>query len=586
MFGRSFVMRASKDRSGGPSGLDEERERQIKIAQGEIAVELAAPQTPDADAPELGVENQVAGKPPVISSGSDVPDGEFLDITKLTKEPLPEIYAESFAAIFNKPGNLVMLLVEQGTDKRMVAEVMARLRAQPGGAAVAFMRATADVIRMVVDQGTARVASDVLSESDVEKRAKALLIDAEMRGTSDIHIESRSSKAQVFYRIHGKRISMGDLSLRTFDAIANYLFNWQSQDSSRSGTWQKRSVQDASFAVDLPGGDGEMHVRFHSAPIHPAGNVQVVMRLLRPPKRAGGFRRLEDVLYTPEQKSQIYDMLTGGHGVVLVVGPTNSGKSSSLQSFVEHIREARGLNIKISTIENPVEYEMAGACQMAASEDDFALFMRATLRQDTDVVVVGEIRGEEAAETTKTLILGGHKIITTLHVYEAFSAFTRLIELGIPRALLAMPGFVSGVVYQRLLPVVCPDCSYKLLDAWQQKGLLSDAIKGRLQKVWDHERDVIRLASAGGCERCKFSGYVSRMPIAEVLKPDQKFLELVRNGRDADAKAYWERSLGPRAEWGGSPTALAHAITEMKRGLIDPRDIEAELAPIEIPVNS
>ncbi|SFF31947.1 GspE/PulE family protein [Paracidovorax wautersii] len=582
-----YVMRALQAAGIKRPGLPDERARQVDIARGEIRVESPPPRldASPAEIPELS-QAQPSGEPKVISKQADIPEGEFLDITALEVNPLSAVHAESFAAIINRRGNVVCVLAVEKTSSRMLAEVMARLRSQPPRYTVTYLWASLDIVRMMNEQGSSRLSVETLTESDVEKRAKALLIDAETRGASDIHIETRGDLVEVLYRIHGKRLRMGDMSMRTFDAVANFLFNWQSKDQSRTGSWNKRAIQDAAFSVDLPGEDGgEMHVRFHSAPIHPAGNVQVVMRLLRPPKRSGGFRRLEDVLYTPEQKDQIFEMLTGGSGVVLVVGPTNSGKSSSLQSMVEHIRSVRGPTIKISTIENPVEYEMVGACQMAASEADFEHFLKATLRQDPDAVVVGEIRGEAAAETTKSLILAGHKILTTLHVYEAVGAFSRLLELGIPRGLLAMNGFIAGVVYQRLLPVVCPHCALKLIDVWNT-NVLSNPLKGRLSKVLSLDEDDIRIANAAGCERCHFSGYVGRMPIAEVLKPDDKFLELIREKRDAEAKQYWERSLGVRAEWGQSPTALAHGIAAMKKGLIDPRDIEAELKPIDIPTVS
>lgn len=579
LFNRGFVMGMKAAETISAKEAAEEREREFAIATGRIPVISEAPVERDVFDPELA-KLKPAGEKQVISNLEDIPEGAFFDLTKLSKSPLSEVNAESFAAILHASIHTVYVLYAENTGARMLMEVVARVRAEPQRYVVLVHKASADIIRIVNERSSAqRRDRDVLAESDVQSHAHRLLEDAEMRGASDIHLETRSNTVEVFYRVHGKRMRMGDMSLKRFDALGNFLHNWQSKDSSREANWNKQKIQDVSFAHTLPNG-GDMHVRFHSTPIHPGGNSQIVMRLLRPPKSAGGFRALEDILYSNAQKKQIVQMLAGGSGAVLVVGPTNSGKSSSLQSYVEHIRQIRGPNIKISTIENPVEYEMVGACQMAATEADFNEYLRATLRQDPDVVVVGEIRGADAADTTKSLILAGHKILTTLHVYEAVGAFSRLMELGVPRPLLAMPGFVSGVVYQRLLPVVCQDCCHTLDDVIGT-GVLDPDLEERLTRVWSAGEDTIHIAKAGGCEKCHFHGYVGRMPVAEVLKPDTRFLELIREGRDADAKDYWQRTLGVKADWGDSPTALAHAITQMKRGLVDPRDIEAELSLLD-----
>jgi type II secretory ATPase GspE/PulE/Tfp pilus assembly ATPase PilB-like protein len=237
----------------------------------------------------------------------------------------------------------------------------------------------------------------------------------------------------------------------------------------------------------------------------------------------------------------------------------------------------RGRTIKVSTIENPVEYEMVGACQMPASSENFEKYLKASLRQDPDVVVVGEIRDDKAAETTKNLVLAGHKIFSTLHVYEAPAAFSRLMQLGVPRGLLSMPGFVSGIVYQRLVPVVCPHCSHKYQDV-AHTGMLSEALEARLIRSINMDRDDVRLIREGGCEQCDFLGVIGRTPCAEVLKPDATFLELVRDEKDAAAKAYWYSQLGSRIGLNGSPTALSHAKHKMRMGMLDPRDVEAELS--------
>lgn len=519
----------------------------------------------------------VTGETPdtTISDAGKVPPGEFIDLRKLEKKPLATVQAEGFAAIAS-PGGTSYLLAVPTADARMAMEVSARLRINCPGAVV-ILRATADVIRILNERNIKTSSDSTLSATEVELAARQLLMDAERRGTSDIHIETRNDHVEVYYRIHGKRMRMGDLSIKRSEAICNFLYNWKSTDSSRGTGWNKGDVQDTNFGFEMEGDHGMLNVRFHSAPIHPQGNYQGVMRLLRPASSSGGFRPLSLIGYTEDQATEIMEMIGGGSGIVLIVGPTNSGKSTTMQSAVDAVREIRGRTIKVSTIENPVEYEMVGACQMAASSEEFDKYLKASLRQDPDVVVVGEIRDQLAAETTKNLVLAGHKIFSTLHVYEAPAAFSRLMQLGVSRGLISMPGFISGIVYQRLVPVVCPHCSYRYKDI-AGNGMLSEALERRLGRTINVDEDDVRFIRDGGCEHCDFLGVVGRTPCAEVLKPDSHYLDLVRREDDAGAKEYWLSQLGARIGLNSSPTALSHAKFKMRQGLVDARDVESELS--------
>ena len=532
----------------------------------------SAARTVTGGSAETGASEAAAA---VITDAGKLPVGEFIDLRQLEKKPLAAVQAESFAALGTAAGT-TYLLATPSADGRMVMEVSARLRINCSGAVI-ILRASSDVIRILNERNIKTAADSTLSATEVELAARQLLLDAERRGTSDIHIETREDHVEVYYRIHGKRMRMGDLSPKRAEAICNFLYNWQSNDSSRGTGWNKGDVQDTNFGFEMEGGNGTLNVRFHSAPIHPQGNYQSVMRLLRPASSSGGFRPLHQVGYTEDQTNEIMEMIGGGSGILLVVGPTNSGKSTTMQSAVDAVREIRGRTIKVSTIENPVEYEMVGACQMAASSEDFDKYLKASLRQDPDVVVVGEIRDQYAAEVTKNLILAGHKIFSTLHVYEAPAAFARLMQLGVPRGLLSMPGFISGIVYQRLVPVVCPHCSHKYVDI-AGSGMLTAALEQRLARTIVFGEDDVRFIRDGGCEHCDFLGVVGRTPCAEVLRPDAHYLDLVRREDDAAAKAYWLDQLGARIGMNGSPTALSHAKYKLRMGMVDARDVESELS--------
>jgi type II secretory ATPase GspE/PulE/Tfp pilus assembly ATPase PilB-like protein len=273
---------------------------------------------------------------------------------------------------------------------------------------------------------------------------------------------------------------------------------------------------------------------------------------------------------------------------VLLAGPTNSGKSTSLQSFIERIVEHRGRNIKVITVERPVEYLIPHACQMGVPDarrdlmnrhngSVFTTLVAATLRQDPDVVMVGEVNDTDSAQNIKQLVLSGRKTLSTLHVYDALSVFTRLRELGVPSSVLLMKGFISGVVFQRLVPQLCSHCSEPLLGAFQA-GRVRLGTYERVRACADLSLHHVRVRGAG-CDACDHLSIMGRTVCAEVLLPDETLLEHLAKGQLAAARAHWQEQRRCRIQ-GLGVSALSHAIAKMRLGLLDPRDIERSMGPL------
>ncbi|WP_287919219.1 GspE/PulE family protein [Comamonas sp.] len=540
-----------------------------------------------------------------------LPEGDYIDLQALSR-PLSGPMLDQFAAISSallfkqehfehqqclansrsQKSTMTYLLVtvDSFLAMRGMLEVAQRLLADKWVNIIPIVT-THEIIRAVHQNYTREDRGPGNEQTGTQENARKLLLEAEKLGTSDIHIEVREDRAEVLFRIHGHRQKIADISKSSAEAYAQVLYNFESADGSRKSSWSSNEIRDTSFDVWQDPAEKTkrlMTVRFHSAPIHPAGCFQVVLRLLRPSSSEGGYKSLEEVGYTEEQREQIEEMLVGGSGLVLIVGPTNSGKSSSLQSFVQEIFRTRGTHIKVSTIEAPVEYEIEHACQMPSSKENFQSYLEASLRQDPDAVMVGEIRERQAAETVKDLVLAGHKILSTLHVYSAPTVFSRLEQLGVSIDLLTMPGFISGAVYQRLLPVVCPHCGLSVQQALSV-DVLSQSLFNRLSQVADISSSNIRFVNqhhyrfgeadeahaATVCEKCKGTGIVGRTPVAEILVPDSTYLNFIKNRDDAGALEYWKGSLGKKIDHGLSVTALSHAIFKMRQGLVDPRDVEA-----------
>ena len=198
---------------------------------------------------------------------------------------------------------------------------------------------------------------------------------------------------------------------------------------------------------------------------------------------------------------------------------------------------------------------------MAAAS--FNKVLRGTLRQDPDVVMVGEIRDKASAGVVKDLVLAGRKLLSTLHANSAISAYIRLAQIDVDMSILTSPRFISGVAYQRLVRVLCPECSIRWPDV--EKSGYSPSFQQRVAKV---AKDLNEIRVAGpGCPRCKGSGIVGMSVCAEVLVPTRQFNILMAQGHYAEAEKLW-------VEQGGRPV-LMHALEKMQAGQLSPVDVES-----------
>lgn len=514
---------------------------------------------------------------PLINDVKEVPHGKYWSFGQ---KGVSQAFSESFAVLLAGETSAIVLVSPEAFSTHPQFELCRRVK-EAGFRSITIRRATREIIRVVHDNN--RSETDVSPAStNTESIARSIVDDAIEMNASDIHIETRGSYAQVFYRIHGQRIEQPSIATQTAFDVCNVLYSVHADADNKGLSWDPKMVMNTVIEHTSKSGDS-VQLRFSSGPIHPSGNFHAVIRLLVMDKKT--VRPLEDVGYTDEQVAAIEEMLIGSQGMVLLVGPTNSGKSTSMQSFLQRIYDRRGKDIKVLTVEDPVEYVVPDACQMGVPQgrkglEDrltgsvYTTFLKGTLRQDPDVVMVGEIRDRESAESVKDLVLAGRKLLSTLHAYEAFAVFARLREIGVPPSVLYMSGFVSGVIYQRLVPILCPECSIPIMDAMEQ-GRIRKPTFDRVLRVADFGVHNVR-ARGNGCEHCNHVGIIGRTPCAEILVPDSVFLELLAQGKDAEARQYWMSRSGIKIE-GLGVTAVAHAIHKMREGILDPSEIESQI---------
>ncbi|HEY3913198.1 MAG TPA: GspE/PulE family protein, partial [Verrucomicrobiae bacterium] len=291
---------------------------------------------------------------------------------------------------------------------------------------------------------------------------------------------------------------------------------------------EKRLPQDGRINVRIKG--EEIDIRVSTVPT--VYGESVSLRLLT---RGKIFLSLDKLGFAQSEESRIREIIVKPHGIFLVTGPTGSGKSTSLYAFLSSINS---VTKRIITIEEPVEYELKGINQISVRSDiglTFAMGLRHILRQDPNVIMVGEIRDLETAEIAIRAALTGHLVFSTLHTNDAPSAFTRLIDMGIEPFLVASS--VEAILAQRLVRTICPKCKM------EQK-----VERAYLKRIGFPEADVetTKFCKGAGCEECRQFGYQGRQGIYELMFVDEELRSLILNRAAASTLAQKAMENGMR----------------------------------------
>lgn len=341
-------------------------------------------------------------------------------------------------------------------------------------------------------------STDLLEQADdapVIRLINAIIVEAVREGASDIHIETYESRLSVRYRVDGVLHEAVQLSPDVSPLLVSRIKVMAKLDIA-----EKRVPQDGRISLLIGGRD--IDIRVSTLPSN--NGERVVARLLD--KQAGQFD-LENLGFDTAQLSSFKTLLAQAHGIVLVTGPTGSGKSTTLYGGLTHINDQTR---NILTVEDPIEYNLDGIGQTQVNtkaDMTFARGLRAMLRQDPDVVMVGEIRDVETAEIAVQASLTGHLVLSTLHTNSAIGAVTRLRDMGIEPFLLASS--IIGIVAQRLVRMLCEDCKIAIEASSSEQDILNRS--GQATTIY----------KPVGCERCRDSGYRGRTAIYEIISIDE-----------------------------------------------------------------
>jgi type IV pilus assembly protein PilB len=353
-----------------------------------------------------------------------------------------------------------------------------------------------------IDFRSLAASSDEYSQP-VVRLIDALLTDAVKREASDIHFEPEASFLRIRYRIDGILRQIRALHKSYWAAMAVRL-----KVMSGMNIAEMRAPQDGRISMTIGGRD----VDFRCAAQPTIHGENMVLRIL---DRHKGIVPLDGIGLDDEQLEQLRRMMVRPEGIILVTGPTGSGKTTTLYSMLSHINE-EGINIM--TLEDPVEYPMAMIRQTSVSEAaklDFANGIRSMMRQDPDVILVGEIRDAETAEMAFRAAMTGHQVYTTLHTNSALGVIPRLLDIGVLPDIMA--GNIIGVIAQRLVRKLCPHCRKPYTASKEELHLLGA----------EQSRQAPVLYQPSGCQHCDYQGYRGRIAIMEILRMDDDLDDLV-----------------------------------------------------------
>jgi len=381
-----------------------------------------------------------------------------------------------------------------------------------------------DIQNLAQEINDAEDVLDVSNKAPIIKLVNTILFQSLKMRASDVHFHPYPDRTQVRFRIDGILYDMDSIPRKAHEAIVSRVKVMGKMDIA-----ERRLPQDGRATIKI--GDGEVDVRISSVPT--SNGERIVMRLL---DKTAKLYLLDEIGLSEKNLELMRDYITWSHGIILVTGPTGSGKTTTLYAAMGEIDTTQK---NVLTIEDPVEYSLAGISQVQVNTKKgltFAAGLRSFLRQDPDVMMVGEIRDLETAEVAIRAALTGHLVFSTVHTNDAASTVTRMVDQGVEPYLVSSS--IILVIAQRLVRTICPQCRTiePIGDEWRAKikklGMTPEELGGE-------------IAFGQGCDECFHSGFSGRTAIYEFLSVDETLRTQVMEGATASQikRSAMERGL-------------------------------------------
>lgn len=447
------------------------------------------------------------------------------------------------------PNNLVvidqlnsLLRGEWQTEVRVASETdVARAIAQFYGYELSIDGILNEIETGQVDYQSLVVTGNEYSQPIV-RLVDSILSDAVQRQASDIHFEPEQGFVRIRYRIDGVMRQIRALHSQYWNAMLVRLKVMSGMDIAET-----RAPQDGRISLFLQG----RQVDFRVAVQPTTHGENVVLRIL---DRLRGLVALNQMGLLPDQMETLQLMMARPEGIILVTGPTGSGKTTTLYSILSSLNDE---SVNIMTLEDPVEYPLNMVRQTNLAEGvkmDFATGIRSMMRQDPDIILVGEIRDHDTAEMALRAAMTGHQVYSTLHTNSALGTIPRLLDLGLTPEILA--GNLIGVVAQRLIRKLCPHCKTPYQPDSALRSLLGIAADA-----------TVTLYRAEGCEHCDYQGYRGRLALMEIIKVDSDIDSLIARRATYRELVDCARAKGIRSLTGDAVRRIVDGTTSFEEAV-------------------
>lgn len=356
-----------------------------------------------------------------------------------------------------------------------------------------------------------------------------ILVDASKKGASDIHLDPYEDHLLIRIRIDGVLMDYAKVPEQYQDYLVTRI-----KTIAKMNITESRLPQDGAIKETLEGID--LDLRVSSLPV--STGEKIVIRILDYTRSMAGLGELG---FSEENYKKVLEMISVPNGIILVTGATGSGKSTTVYSMLQHLNTSA---TNIITVEDPIEMDITGINQVQTNPKiglTFATALRSILRQDPNIIMIGEIRDTETAKIAVRASITGHLVLSTLHTNTALNTIERLIDMDVQRYLLASA--LEGVISQKLARQLCPHCKTKRKTSEYERMVFKTVLNKDIDEIWDAE----------GCEHCH-DGYLGRIAIHEVLRIDQDIRDALSNGK-------------PKEEIRNLVYGTGHVITMLQDGL-------------------
>lgn len=469
------------------------------------------------------------------------------------------------------------MVITDGVTKVKAQGMVAKLI--PCGYQMAgVIQSTSELMELLYADWDARRAqkeSGDTSLSDIQRDFDEMAVDAITMGASDIHISAKGGAGAIHLRIHGELEHYQDLTDQRVRDLCSSIYNTLVEVGSTKDGFNPAKNQDGVIERNLP--VGRVRFRYSGVPLAPSG-FDVTLRII-PIGVTTRRKEMHELGYSPDQCVMLERIFANASGLILFAGTTGSGKSTSMANCLRKLAEERP-GKKIRTVEEPVEYRIDGVYQtpvvrLKGDKSDFLETLRQLMRSDPDVIGVGEIRDSDTADLAIQAVRSGHLCISTIHADGAPICYDRLSGMGISRTDIASVGLVAGLIYQKLLPVLCPDCKIPAESFFGRSDAKHAGVASRLAKVVG-TFEGIYCRNPAGCHACNSRGIIGRTVCAEILRPNTRMLKAIAQNDSPELKRLWRETASEDIFDMTGRSSFEHALSKMLLGYVCPLAIEAE----------